>query len=80
MKVKILFGAVALAGGVLLAGCNDSSSPPAAVMAQPQGLSTAQVLAIAQAPSETDDPKPVVNGALLLADDNDESSDPIPVI
>ena len=82
MNTKTLIAALALTGGVLLAGCghNHSGSTPTPVVVQPpQPLSTAQVLAIAQQTSETDDPKPVAGGALTLADANDETADPIPV-
>jgi hypothetical protein len=42
-------------------------------------LDTQQVLAVAQAPSETTDPKPVGTGAWMVADAEDQTSDPVPV-
>jgi hypothetical protein len=82
MNSKPLFGALALlTGSVLLPGCGGESSQSAAAMPQPQTqvLDTMQVLAIARVRSETSDPVPVVDGALRVADANDDSSDPLPV-
>jgi hypothetical protein len=44
-----------------------------------QTLDTAQVLSMAQLPSENTDPLPVDNAALVVADADDQTSDPIPV-
>ncbi len=82
MNAKILIGTLLLTGGVLLAGCghdHSNSTTPPVVVQPPAPLSTAQVLAIAQVTSETDDSKPVAGGALTLADVNNETADPIPV-
>jgi hypothetical protein len=70
--------ATILATALLLAGCggHEAAGPGAAA---PQTLDTAQVLTLAQAPSENTDPLPVDGGALVVADANDETSDPIPV-
>ena len=82
MNSRIFVGALAtLAGSVVLSGCggggqsNQSGATP-----QAQLLDTTQVLAIARSASENTDPLPVDGGALLVADANDDSSDPVPVI
>ncbi len=83
MDLKLLASAMlGLAGTLLLGGCNDGSAapPPAVVMTpQVQPLDTTQVLSLAKAPSETADPEVVGPGALLVADSDDETSDPIEV-
>jgi hypothetical protein len=84
MLTKTLIGAAALCTGALLqSGCAGESANPSGSMpqhqGQPQALDTAQLLAMAQAPSETADPETVGAGALTVADLNDETSDPLPV-
>jgi hypothetical protein len=81
MKIKLLGGTVALLTGSLLSpGCGgDSTQSMTMQTQQPQALDTMQVLAIARSPSETTDPLPVADGALMLADANDDTSDPVPV-
>ena len=81
MKRKLIGSTLGLlTGAALLSGCGSDSTPAASVMpAQPQTLDTAQVLAMAHEPSETADPLPVVDGAVTIADANDETSDPAPV-
>jgi hypothetical protein len=92
-KTKTLIMGAALGAGVLeLAACGGSgvamqSSPasaastttPAPVAAQTDMLDTQQVLAVAEVPSETTDPKPVGTGAWMVADAEDQTSDPVPV-
>jgi hypothetical protein len=83
MLNKTLIGAAALCAGALLqSGCGDSASNSSGSMSQPQGrqpLDTQQLLAMAQVTSETADPQAVGAGALMVADLNDETSDPLPV-
>ena len=81
MKIKLLGGTLALlTASLLLPGCGgDSTQPMTVKMQQPQALDTMQVLAIARSPSETSDPLQVADGALMLADANDDTSDPVPV-
>jgi hypothetical protein len=82
MNSKIPGGALAmLAAGLLLCGCGGGGqSNQSAATPQPQTLDTTHVLAIARSASENTDPLPVDGGALRLADANDDSSDPVPVI
>jgi len=94
LKTKTLIMGAALGAGVLeLAACGGSGvamqgSPTSAastttttapVTSQTEMLDTQQVLAVAQAPSETTDPKPVGTGAWMVADAEDQTSDPVPV-
>jgi septal ring-binding cell division protein DamX len=77
MNLKLMIG---LAASLVLSGCGGSGSYQTAAMSpQPQVLDTQAVLAIARVPSETSDPMPVSDGALMLADANDEASDPVSV-
>lgn len=80
MNSKLLLGALAVLGTVLIPACGGDSGNSPATTAQPQVLDTLAVLAIARAPSETTDPLPVDGGALTLANTNDDTSDPVPVI
>jgi len=79
--LRALLGAGAvLTAGVLLAGCGDSAKGGAAPGASAsQTLDTAQILSIAQVPTENTDPLPVDGGALIVADADDETSDPMPI-
>jgi hypothetical protein len=82
MNLKLLIGALSgLAASLVLSGCGGSGSSQTAAMSPPpqQVLDTQAVLAIARVPSEASDPLPVGDGALMLADANDETSDPVPV-
>lgn len=92
LKTKTLIMGAALGAGVLeLAACGGSgvamqgsptsaaSTTTAPVTSQTEMLDTQQVLAVAQAPSETTDPKSVGAGAWMVADAEDETSDPLPV-
>jgi hypothetical protein len=56
-----------------------STSVPAVQPMQAQAVDTQQLLAMAQVTSETADPKAVGQGALMVADADDQTSDPIPV-
>jgi hypothetical protein len=56
-----------------------SSTTTAPVTAQTDMLDTQQVLAVAEVPSETTDPKSVGAGAWMVADAEDQTSDPVPV-
>jgi PBP1b-binding outer membrane lipoprotein LpoB len=77
---RLIGSGTILAAALWLAGCGDEAAGPAAASAtSSQTLDTAQVLNLAQAPSETTDPLPVDAGALVVADANDETADPIPV-
>ena len=82
MNSKMLAGALAmLAGSLVLSGCGGGGQSNQSVATpQPQTLDTTHVLAIARSASETTDPLPVDGGALLVADANDDASDPVPVI
>jgi hypothetical protein len=87
MLTRTLIGTSALwTAALLLSGCGGGaggSSGSMPVMGQPQPqtqqVDTEQLLAMAQVASETTDPKPVGNGALMVADADDQTSDPIPV-
>jgi hypothetical protein len=88
-------GAALCATTLELAACSGSSSgpavesspasttatptPPVTAAPQTEMLDTEQVLAVAEVPSETADPKPVGTGAWMVADAEDETSDPVPV-
>ena len=71
----LLFGCGGGSGGSMSSG----SSMPVLQQSQAQAVDTQQLLAMAQVTSETTDPKPVGNGALLVADAQDQTSEPIPV-
>jgi hypothetical protein len=92
MKTKTLIMGAALGAGVLeLAACGGSSgvamqSSPAStapttttVTPQTEMLDTQQVLAVAEVQSDTSDPNSVGKGAWMVADAEDETSDPVPV-
>jgi hypothetical protein len=70
----VIFGMVAAASGAL-SGCGGDSGGAAAGAPAPasavQSLDTAQVLVQAREPTETGDPYPVNNGALVLTDTSD---------
>ncbi len=87
MKSKILIlGAICTASSMLAScGGNDNGSstgstttPPPTTNSSAMALDTAQVLALAQATSETSTPFAVNGGALTLTDTS-ESSAPITV-
>jgi hypothetical protein len=78
MKLKYLLAGASLVVGVLQVGCGGASHSEMG-SSTPAPLSVQQVLQVAQDPSETSDPKPVVDGALALADVDDETSDPVSV-
>jgi ABC-type glycerol-3-phosphate transport system substrate-binding protein len=82
MNSKLLAGVLAmLAASLILSGCGGGGqSNPSVATPQPQTLDTTHVLAIARSASESTDPLPVDGGALLVADANDDSSAPLPVI
>jgi hypothetical protein len=71
----LLFGC----GGGSSGSMSSGTSMPVAQQPQAQAVDTQQLLAMAQVTSETTDPKPVGNGALLVADADDQTSEPIPV-
>jgi hypothetical protein len=88
MLNRTVIGAIALCtAGLLLFGCGGGSSGsmspgtsmPVVQPSQGQAIDTQQLLAMAQVTSETTDPKPVGHGALLVADADDQTSEPIPV-
>jgi hypothetical protein len=84
MKTKTIVMSAALCAGTLeLTACGGgsatSSAPPVTAAPQTEMLDTEQVLALAEAPSETNDPKPVGTGAWMVADAEDATSDPMPV-
>jgi len=94
-KTVILGAALCAATLLELAACGGSSdvamqsasastttataTPPATVTPQTEMLDTQQVLAVAEVQSETTDPKSVGTGAWMVADAEDETSDPVPV-
>lgn len=86
MNIKLLSRSLAvLTGSVLLAllascGGDNGSNPYAGLPSTMQPLDTAHVLTIARSSSENSDPLAVDGGALLVADANDDTSDPVPVI
>jgi len=84
MFKKPLIGGAALGtAALLLTGCGGGSgaSMPAAMPpvapSQAQQIDTLQLLAIAKDPSETSDPRAVGNKVLVVADADDETSDPL---
>jgi hypothetical protein len=82
MHTRTLLRAGAILGGTLLAaGCgSDATGPAASSLTQSsQTLDAAQVLNVAQTPTESADPTAVDGGALVVADTGDETSDPMPV-
>jgi len=86
MNIKTLLNAAALGAGIsLMQGCGGENSPGSGVAVQPptppqtQMLDTQQVLALARVTSETSDPAAVGNGGIMVADAEDNTSDPIPV-
>jgi hypothetical protein len=78
-KTALLFG-LGLCAGFLAACSNndhpDASLPPVPIPQTPQALDSAQVLSIAQKPSETASPF-AVNGGLVTLTDTSETSSPI---
>jgi hypothetical protein len=81
MNIKTVYRAAALGTGIwLLYGCGESSSGSMAT-AQPQNqmLDTQQVLTLARVTSESTDPTVVGSGGLMVADADDNTSDPVPV-
>jgi hypothetical protein len=81
MNTTLLFG-LGLCGA-LLAACSssdhpDASLPPVAIPQTPQSLETAQVLSLAEKPSETGSPF-AVNGGLITLTDTSETASPIAV-
>jgi hypothetical protein len=68
----VIFGMVAAASGAL-GGCGGDSGGAAAAAptSAVQSLDTAQVLVQAREATETGDPYPVNNGALVLTDTSD---------
>jgi hypothetical protein len=81
MNIKTGLRAAALGmGTVLLYGCSEGSSGSmATVQPQNQMLDTQQVLALARVTSESTDPTVVGSGGLMVADADDNTSDPVPV-
>jgi hypothetical protein len=81
MNIKTGFCTAALGTGILLLyGCGEGSSGSMAIaQSQTQMLDTQQVLALARVTSETSDPTVVGNGGLMVADADDNTSDPVPV-
>jgi hypothetical protein len=77
----LLFGCGGGSGGPMTSSGSMSSgtSMPVLQQSQAQAVDTQQLLAMAQVTSETTDPKPVGNGALLVTDADDQTSEPIPV-
>jgi hypothetical protein len=81
MNITTGLSAAALGTGILLLyGCGESSSGSVATT-QPQNqvLDTQQVLALARVTSETSEPTAVGSGGLMVADADDNASDPVPV-
>ncbi len=82
MHTRTLLRASAILGGTLLAaGCGSDATGPATsgLTQSSQTLDAAQVLNVAQTPTESADATAVDDGALIVADAGDETSDPIPV-
>ena len=84
MFKKTLIGStVTWTAALLLSGCGGGGSggsmPPVASQPQPQVVDTQQLLVMARVPSDSSDPQLVGKQALMVADANDEASDPLPV-
>jgi hypothetical protein len=92
MNKTVILGAALCAATLALTGCGGGSSgpavesssastttPPATSTPQTEMLDTQQVLALAEAQSDTGDPKLVGVGAWMVAGADDETSDPVPV-
>jgi hypothetical protein len=81
MNIKTALGAAALGMGILLLyGCGENSSGSmAAVQPQIQMLDTQEILGLARVTSETSDPAVVGRGGVMVADADDNTSDPVPV-
>ncbi len=83
MFSKTLTGSTVLGMAALLSGCGSGgaggSMPP--VVSQPQGqlVDTQQLLVMARVAEDTSDPKAVGAKALMVADTDDQTSDPLPV-
>ena len=81
---RTLINAAALCtGALLISACGDGSSGPSGsmpvVQKQVPPVDTQQLLAMARVTSESGDPASVGKGALMVADTDDETSDPLPV-
>jgi hypothetical protein len=80
---KTLTGPAVFWTAALLSGCGGGgaggSLPP--VVSQPQGqlVDTQQLLVMARVTEDTSDPKAVGAKALMVADADDATSDPLPV-
>ncbi|MFI4914867.1 MAG: hypothetical protein ACHQAR_06725 [Steroidobacterales bacterium] len=84
MFTRTLNGTAALCtGALLLSACGDGSSGSSGsmpvVQTQVAPVDTQQLLAMARVTSESSDAALVGKGALMVADDSDETSDPLPV-
>ncbi len=81
-KGPVLAAAILTAAGLTACGSGDndvaSSTPPPTSTPQPQNLTTAQVLALAQKPSETAEPFNVNAGMLELIETSD-TTEPVSV-
>ena len=80
MNTTIPLSSLALTAGALLFGCNGDRSHPATMAPTAQSLDTQQVLDMAKTTSETNDPVPVITGALVVTPADDQTSDPIETI
>jgi hypothetical protein len=84
MFKKTLIGSTVLwTAALLLSGCGGGgaggSMPPVVSQPQTQLVDTQQLLVMARVPTDTSDPKAVGAKALMVADADDETSDPLPV-
>ena len=83
-KNTLIGGAMLGTTALLLSGCGGGSSasmppvmPPVAPPSQVQQIDTQQLLAIAKVPTDASDPKAVGSKVLVVADADDETSDPL---
>ncbi len=86
MVNKTLIGAaVAWTAALLLSGCGGGgggvggSMPPVVSQPQAQLVDTQQLLGMARVPSDSGDPNGVGAQGLMVADADDQTSDPLPV-